>query len=224
MEEEISLIEAMRKRHAVRRYLDKPIEDEKKEAIRKKLEEVNQASGFHFQVFFDEPEAFEGNEPSYGSFSHCKNYFALVGKKSKDEDVGYYGEQLVLFLTQIGLASCWVAMTFEKSKVKPEIGKDEKLYILVAFGYGENEGVPHKSKISKKVAAFEGDDPEWFVNGVTAALLAPTAINQQKFYLERNGDEVSLKDGIGFYTKIDKGIVKYHFELGAGKENFHWKK
>ena len=25
------------------------------------------------------------------------------------------------------------------------------------------------------------------------------------------------------YGKMDLGIVKYHFELGAGKENFTWK-
>jgi hypothetical protein len=24
------------------------------------------------------------------------------------------------------------------------------------------------------------------------------------------------------YSKMDLGIVKYHFELGAGKENFEW--
>ena len=24
------------------------------------------------------------------------------------------------------------------------------------------------------------------------------------------------------YTQIDLGIVKYHFEVGAGKENFEW--
>lgn len=27
---------------------------------------------------------------------------------------------------------------------------------------------------------------------------------------------------MGFCTKIDLGIVKYHFEIGAGKENFEW--
>lgn len=24
------------------------------------------------------------------------------------------------------------------------------------------------------------------------------------------------------YTKMDLGIAKYHFEVGAGKENFEW--
>ena len=25
------------------------------------------------------------------------------------------------------------------------------------------------------------------------------------------------------YTQIDLGIVKYHFEIGAGKEKFQWR-
>jgi hypothetical protein len=47
-----------------------------------------------------------------------------------------------------------------------------------------------------------------------AALLAPTAMNQQKFYfeLQPNGD-VKVTCGKGFYTKLDIGIVKYHFEI-----------
>lgn len=28
--------------------------------------------------------------------------------------------------------------------------------------------------------------------------------------------------GMGFYTKIDLGIVKYHFEIGAGKGKEVW--
>ena len=60
--------------------------------------------------------------------------------------------------------------------------------------------------------------------GVEAALLAPTAMNQQKFYFTLNEDQtVSAKSGIGFYSKTDLGIVKYHFEIGAGTENFQWR-
>ena len=69
----------------------------------------------------------------------------------------------------------------------------------------------------------EGPLPDWFQAGAEAALLAPTAMNQQKFVFTLNGDKVSARAGLGFYSKIDLGIVKYHFELGAGKENFTWK-
>jgi len=54
-------------------------------------------------------------------------------------------------------------------------------------------------------------------------LLAPTAINQQKFLFSlKNERQVQAKAGWGFFSKVDLGIVKYHFEVGAGKENFEW--
>lgn len=61
-----------------------------------------------------------------------------------------------------------------------------------------------------------GDNPDWFNYGVEMALLAPTAINQQKFEIKLNEDgSVSFKDKGGPYSKVDLGIVKYHFEIGA---------
>lgn len=64
--------------------------------------------------------------------------------------------------------------------------------------------------------------PAWFQAGVDAALLAPTAMNQQKFYLSYENGNVHARAGLGFYSKIDLGIIKYQFEAAAGKENFHW--
>lgn len=56
------------------------------------------------------------------------------------------------------------------------------------------------------------------------AVLAPTGLNKQNFFIEANGDSVSIRTkGKSPMSKIDTGIVKYHFEIGAGKENFNWK-
>lgn len=61
------------------------------------------------------------------------------------------------------------------------------------------------------------DNPDWFKKGAEAALLAPTAINQQKFKMGiKNGKPVIRIAGMGPYTKIDLGIVKYHFEVASG--------
>ena len=45
-------------------------------------------------------------------------------------------------------------------------------------------------------------------------------MNQQKFVIGYDGKDVSIKAKKGFYSKVDLGIVKYHFEVGAGKENY----
>lgn len=98
----------------------------------------------------------------------------------------------------------------------------EKLYVVIAIGYGKSQGVPHKSKAMELVCKTNGEMPGWFQRGMEAALLAPTAMNQQKFLFTLDGRKVSARAGRGFYSKIDLGIVKYHFEVGAGTENFQW--
>ena len=152
-----------------------------------------------------------------------RNYLALVGPKGADEKLGYYGERLVLKATQLGLDTCWVALTFRKGKCPVAVAPGEKLVCVAALGYGQTHGVPHKSKSLSEVCRAEGDLPDWFRSGVEAALLAPTATNQQKFLLTLEGDAVRAESTGGFYSKVDLGIVKYHFEVGAGRDHFTWK-
>lgn len=218
----ITLQEAMQQRHSVRQYEDKPIDQALAAQLEAEIAAVNQESGLHIQLFTDEPEAFQANAAHYGQFSGCRNYFALVGPKGKDEEIGYYGERLVLFAQQLGLNTCWVAMTYKKGKVKIDAAKGEKLYVVISLGYGATQGGSHKVKSQGEVSDAANDSPAWYKNGLAAALLAPTAMNQQKFSFMRDGNQIKVKAGMGFYTKMDLGIVKYHFEIGAGKENFIW--
>ena len=219
----MELMEAMKARHSVRSYSDRAIEPEKKQALTEKIKEINAQSGLHIQLICDEPKAFDGLMAHYGKFSGVTNYFALIGKKSDDlsEKCGYYGEQLVLLAQQLGLNTCWVAMTYTKVKSAYQIDAGEKLVIVISLGYGNTQGVPHKSKAVTEVSKADTGST-WFTGGVEAALLAPTAMNQQKFRFEKTGDKVTATAGTGFYSKIDLGIAKLHFEIGAGKENFKW--
>ena len=220
----MNLIEAMNLRHSVRQYIDKPLEEDVISALKNKIDEINKESGMHIQLVVNEPRAFDGFMAHYGKFSNVANYIALIGKKGSDldEKCGYYGEQLVLTAQQLGLNSCWVAMTYKKIKSAFEISNGEKLCVVIALGYGKTQGTAHKSKPIEKVINVQGSVPQWFKNGTEAALLAPTAMNQQKFVLSLNENKVSAKAGKAFYSKVDLGIVKYHFELGAGKDNFIW--
>ena len=215
--------EAIRQRHSVRQYLDQRIPDEIREKLDQYAEELNQAGDLHLQILYDEPECFSSRMAHYGRFENARNYIAAVGKKSPDLDerCGFYGEMLVLKAQELGLNTCWAALTHGKSKAV--IGADEKEVIIIALGYGKTQGSDRKSKRASAVSNITAEDPAWFKRGVKAALLAPTAVNQQNFKLERNKDTVTAKAGlIGTCLKIDLGIVKCHFELGAGKENFRW--
>lgn len=224
MELKMTLEEAMNTRHSVRNYEKKQIPAEIISLLQEKINTCNKEGGMHIQLVTNEPKAFDGMMAHYGKFSGVENYIALIGKKGADleEKCGYYGEQLVLLAQQLGLNTCWVAMTFSKIKSAYTVNSGEKLCIVISIGYGKTQGVTHKSKTMVDLCKVNGNAPDWFKKGMKAAMLAPTAMNQQKFTLILNGNKVSTKAGLAFYSKTDLGIVKYHFEVGAGKENFKW--
>ena len=224
----MDLNEAVKNRHAVRSYKDVVIESEKTADLQALITECNNESGLNIQLVLNEPKAFDSFMAHYGKFSGVKNYIALVGKKGAEteEKIGYYGEKIVLRAQQLGLNTCWVAMTFKKITNAFTVNKDAKLFMVISLGYGEGQGNPHNSKPAEKVSSSKCEStPEWFSRGVESALFAPTAMNQQKFNftLESDGKTVSAKSGSGFYTKTDLGIAKLHFEIAAGKQNFNWK-
>lgn len=215
----MEMLEIMKQRHSVRQYLDKPVEQEKRDALNAMAAQINEETGLHIQIFYDEPKCYDSFMAHYGKFTGVANYIALVGKKSPklDNMLGYYGEKLAIKAQEMGLNTCWTAMTHGKSKA--DIGKGEKQGCIIALGYGENQGVEHTNKPMQKVCNYTEASPEWFVKGVEAALLAPTAMNQQKFFFELKPDgTVKASCGKGFYAKVDLGIVKYHFEAVTGKK------
>lgn len=220
----MDLLNAMEERHSVRSYSSKKIEGEVKDKLQSFIKECNKESGLNMQLVLNEPNAFDSFMAHYSKFSGVKNYIALIGKKSADleEKCGYYGEKVVLFAQALGLNTCWVAMTYKKIKTAFKINNGEKLCLVIAIGYGDTQGVAHKSKPKNDVIKASGNVPEWFEKGVDCALLAPTAMNQQKFVFTLDGNKVSAKAGLAFYSKVDLGIAKYHFELGAGENNFQW--
>ena len=224
----MNLIEAIHTRHSVRRYLDRPLEAEKVAVLRKALEEANAESGLNIQLAVNEPKSFNGLFIStYGQFHGVCNYFVMAAPKGKEweEKVGYYGEKMVLLAQTLGLNTCWVGLTYKKNPDVFTLRDGDSLHCEIALGYGEDQGRQHPMKPAEKYYEASVVVPDWFLSGLQAALLAPTAVNQQKFkFFLQEGNRVSAKTLFSpwGYTTIDLGIVKYHFEIGAGKENFEW--
>ena len=215
----MDLLQAIQERHSVREYTERRIEEEKRQRLNELIRECNEESGLHVRIRYDNPDGFDSKLAHYGSFRNVTNYIILAVKPSDSlrEKCGYYGEKIVLEAQRLGLNTCWVALFFNKTNVKKLIPEGEKLVSVIAIGYGQTQGKPHKSKTLERVMATKGEMPDWFKKGAEAALLAPTAINQQKFKMEiKNGNPVISIAGRGPYTKIDLGIVKYHFEVASG--------
>lgn len=220
----MNLLQAMQDRHSVRSYTEQSIEGKTKENLLSFIGQCNKESGLHMQLVLNEPNAFDSFMAHYGKFSGVRNYIALAGKKAPDleEKCGYYGEKIVLYAQSLGLNTCWTAMTYSRGKAVFQLDKGEKLCLVIAIGYGTTKGIPHKSKPRESVMNTQATPPDWFIRGIDAALLAPTAMNQQKFVFSLKDKVVTAKAGLGFYSRIDLGIAKYHFEIGAGSENFKW--
>ena len=226
----ITLLEAIRQRHSVRSFQDRPLEPSIKEDLAQLVAQCNAKGNLHLQLVTDEPKAFDCFLSHYGKFSGITNYFALCGKPAPDLDerLGYWGEQLVLRAQQLGLNTCWVGLTFAKVQGAYTLEAGEKLRLVIALGYGLSEGKQHKSKrpeqVSRSLLPSGEAVPEWFQAGVDAALLAPTAVNQQKFLFTLHDDHtVSATAGIGFFSKVDLGIAKLHFEIGAAPTEMIWR-
>ena len=224
----MDFIEAIDKRHTVRNYLDKDIEEDKLASLQEYIDEQNEESGLKMQLVSNDREAFSGLSVHYGTFEGVHSYIALIGKTSfenLEQLAGYYGEKCLLKAQTLGLNSCWIALTFNKRSVidRCKILKGEKLVAIISIGYGKTQGFAHNGKSMSELSNISVDSPQWFKKGVECASKAPTARNQQRFYLELVDDsKVRLKNLGGEYSKIDFGIIKLHFELGAGQDNFQW--
>ena len=217
----MDLKEAMEQRHMVRKYTDKIISDDLIEKISNRIKENNEKYNINMKLMTNNEEAVSAIIKLVLA-KGVKNYIILAGDKESilDEILGYSGCDIMLYAQTLGLNTWWVGGTFNRRVSK--FVDNKKVIGIIAIGYGQTQGMPHKSKIVEDVSKYNGDSPEWFLNGIKASLLAPTALNKQDYKIIGNGNKVKIDINNGIFTGANKGLIKYHFELGAGKENFEW--
>ena len=228
----MTIQEAIEARHSVRAYTGQPLAADVVEVLEERIKELNEKGHLHIQLIRNETKAFQGKLAKYGKFRGVNDYIVMAGQKADDLDerIGYYGEQLVLLAQTLGLNTCWVGLSYSKVPGTYVLEAGEVIKAYISIGYGESQGVSHKIKSVEQVSNANDLTPSWFRQGVEAALLAPTAVNQQKFFFEyipaRDGKPVRVLAKRNFsligFTQMDLGIAKCHFEIGAGKDNFEW--
>lgn len=217
-------LEAIRARHAVRTYAMEPLSPAIIDGLKEEMELCNRLGQLHIQLVTENGDAFKSLVPLFGRFKNVRNYIALAAKRQDGfyEACGYYGARLMIRAQQAGLNSCWVTNTYNAKKCQVSLASNEELVGVIAIGYGTTDGTQHKSKGMERLCKPCRD--QWFVDGMNAAVLAPTGLNRQNFFIEANGDTVSIRPTDSrTMSKIDIGIVKYHFEIGAAKGKINWK-
>lgn len=218
---------AMEKRVSRRKFEKEPVTAREKENIISLIQQLNKESGLTMEFLEDGSSAFKKLRKSYGLFTNVRSLILMKGKKDdKDlkEKVGYYGEDLVLAITDLGLGTCWVGGTFDKDELSIERG--EELACVVVAGKVAAPSVTEKmvrSATHRKVKSMEeritsGQPlPQWVQNGMKAVLLAPSAKNSQKVMFKYENNIVSARIANDYALDlIDLGIAKKHFEIGAG--------
>ena len=132
-------MEAILVRVSNRKYLDRSLTEDEISQLHKMIAVANQASGLRMQLITDHPEVFSSLRTSYGMFSGVRNMIALVGPgdlPNLKERCGYYGQKVLLGATTLGLGTCWVCGTYDRSKVPCQMQKGDVLCGVIVVGAG----------------------------------------------------------------------------------------
>ena len=224
------LQDAIKIRRSRRKYIPELPEPAFLEKLQALAEEYNARGKLDIRLAVNNGGAFAGLRKSYGMFSGVRNYLGLIGNRNDPvyiEKLGYYGELLVLHATAFGLGACWVGGTFDRASCPFELAEGQSIICAITFGKTARElsakekliyRLTHrKSKTVEQMYTSDGPVPEWFLRGMEAARLAPSAVNRQPVMFAYNDGTVtaSVKDISSESVALDLGIAKLHFELGA---------
>lgn len=243
-----SVNETVKQRTSVRTYAPTPVSDAIREQILQYARAIENPFGADVQVQFIEKKT-AANGEKLGTYGFIKGADLFMGVTVNDvpeaaESVGYVFEQLVLYMTSLGLGTCWLGGTFNKSAFAKEMNIEEgKLFpILSPVGY------PAKQRLTEKVfrTSLKADvrkPPEqlFFSDGFKTPLdlqtvgdyakclenlrLAPSARNIQpwRVVVEGNVFHFFKKGNMQFMQKVDLGIGINHFCLTAKERGLQGK-
>lgn len=226
--------EALQKRISVRAYKKKAVEPGIIEELRSLIDEINVTAGLHFRLVDTSAAKKPAVKLSPGMFSgEVYTCALLVGPEGElgGEMVGYFSEELILRAVSLGLGTCWVAGTYDRKSVEPEINEGEKLWGVVPIGYAAEKTPILQRTIRSRIRAkdrkteeFVESDypyaslPAWIRSGAEAVKLGPSAVNQQPVNVVYHGGLVTMrlwKEKKNNMMYNDLGIAKYQFRVAA---------
>lgn len=191
-------------------------------------------SGITFRLEANAPRLFGGFSASYGLFKGVHSFLVIYGPAEDDflhEKAGYFGERFVLEATKMELGTCWVGGTFDQKSVGATLPEGQTLVAVITVGpvhpqLSFKERALHSlvRRSPRPVASFYTSEelpPDWFIRGVKAAAVAPSALAKQPVRFGWHGGTASVRiPNTATFQHIDLGIAKLHFELGAKQGHF----
>lgn len=248
MKTDFLMEQTIKKRYSVRNYSDQAIEAEKIKELEHFVNTLDNPFGnevtFHF---IDDGDMTDQQKlGTYGVIKGAKRY---IGSSTKVEPMamealGYELETAILYLTHLGLGSCWLGGTFNRKGFAKamDIGEDKLFPAVTPYGYGAPKMHITETMMRKIIRADHRKpwDKLFFSQDFQSALtkeeagdlefplemlrLGPSASNKQPW-------RVLFKGGVcHFYEykepgyserfpydiqRIDMGIAAAHFDLSA---------
>lgn len=243
----INVKEVIKRRISNRTYEERSLTEEDK----KKLLEFNSTLTNPFgvevkvQYISKEKGADDVQLGTYGTIKGAKDFLAITVKDQPYamEAIGYQFENLVLYATDMGIGTVWLAGTFKRKDFinAIEIGEDDLFPCICPLGYPAQkqsflEKITKASLGSKKRKDW---DKLFFLEDFTKALtkadagiyedalemlrLAPSATNSQPWAVVKEGNKFhffcnyknTLNDDVKKIKHIDIGIALSHFHQTA---------
>ncbi|ADQ14116.1 nitroreductase family protein [Halanaerobium hydrogeniformans] len=221
---EEKLYQSIFKRKSIRKYSQEPLEMHKLNQIRDFLAS---RSGLYSNI---DVESKIVSEDKISSLLPIKApHYLVFFSEEKDgylQNAGFILQHLDLYLSLIGLGSCW----FGLAKAKKEIAEQSQLsyVITLAFGAAEEKLYRENKAEFQRKELQELRDKDIHDELIEAARLAPSATNNQPWYFKVSQNRIDLyleKPNLLkkiFYQKmnqIDIGIAAAHLKLAATHYN-----
>lgn len=247
-----SVNETVNKRYSVRTYDSRPVEEEIREKILVYAANLENPLGPRVNFKFIEKEA-SSNGEKLGTYGVIKGADLYLGTTIPDEEcapeaLGYDLEQLILYMTSLGLGTCWLGGTFNRGAFAEtmEINENELFPIITPVGYpAKKQRVAEKlfrrtlkadARLPWETLFFMGDfnkplskeEAGKYEFPLEMLRMAPSAVNKQPWrvvfadnafhFFEHHSLGVSEAGTIDM-QRIDVGIGICHFHLAAMEQN-----
>ena len=142
------------------------------------------------------------------------HYFAIYSDGT-DEGImnaAYIYEQTVIYMTTMGIGTCWATSVSPKDK---DDADGSKWSAVIAFGWpAEGNGWRNPTDVKRKSLSEISDEAD---SKLEAARIAPSSMNNQPWFFRHSGDEIELyckKQGLLKKWLVEQNRVDLGIALG----------
>lgn len=217
------------------------------ESVLKKYKTVKGPFGHSFDFTFSLNDTVDGKGQKIGTYGLLKNVPAFIGGVCENTvegivDFGYVFEHIILELTNIGFATCWLGGTFRRNQYRKKLEENQIIPAISPVGHRAEKRSPidrllrtaaqsnNRLEDHKMFFDYETEEP---LNGnhdviikqsVCLVRRGPSASNKQPwrlfvegtkvhFYIERN--KTYAKALSYDMQALDIGIALAHYDIGV---------